>query len=156
MMKKNTSKFFLTAPLSVVAVFIFFLLSAPHANAYLIGSSTGQTPIWPTASSTPTSTYDVGSSLQNLFSPFSSFIDSLKFTNSTTINIHGTSAPLPSLNITPVLENILTSWLTQFDNWFYGLTGVRLSGIVFFLLNIFSYVLNFAQKVVNWLLGLFH
>ena len=62
--------------------------------------------------------------------------------------------------MTPVLEstfqNSLSQWFGEFNNWFYGISGVQLSGILIVILNLFSWVLGLAQQVVNWLLGVFH
>jgi hypothetical protein len=137
--------FFAAATMSVVAVFIF---SGARANAYVVG--TGTTMITPNGTN-----YNVASSLQNLFSPFSGFIKNLQLSNKTTINIHATSATWPTVDLTPQVKSFLTPWLTKFDDWFYGLTKIRLSGIVFVGLNAITWTLGLAGKVVNWLLDLF-
>ena len=66
----------------------------------------------------------------------------------------------PTVNVTPVLantfQNTLSQWFSEFDAWFYSVTGVQLSGIMLALLNLFSWVLGLAQQAVNWLLGVFH
>jgi hypothetical protein len=157
--------FFGTAIVSVIAIFIFFgaIMPVSHAHAYAIGSVPTNTGTGASAGGS----YNIGSSLQNLISPFTGFINSLKFNNNTTINpsgmstgINGTSFIWPTVNLTPVLEssvqNILSQWFSQFDNWFYGMTGVQLSGIMVAILGAFSWVLGLAQQVVNWLVGLFH
>ena len=65
----------------------------------------------------------------------------------------------PVTDLTPTVtndaQNILSQWLGEFDNWFYGVSGVRLSGIFYVLLNAIAWTLGLAQQVVNWLLGLF-
>jgi hypothetical protein len=152
---KNCAMFFGTATIGVIAVFVF---SASPAHAYAVG---------PATPSTGSGSYDFGSSLQNLTSPFTEFVNSLNWNNSTTTNpsganggINGTNFAWPTVNITPVLEsnvqNVLSQWLSQFDDWFYRTTGVQLSGIIVATLSLFSWALGLAQQVVNWLLGLFH
>jgi len=54
------------------------------------------------------------------------------------------------------VQNILSQWFGDFDNWFYGLTGVQLSGISLVVLNALSWTLALAQTVVSWFVGLFH
>ncbi len=148
--------FFAPAAPGVVAVFILslFFTGAPQARAYAVGS-TG------TAPTNGSGGYDVAGSLQNIISPFTNFINELKFNNNTTINTNGQGVPLPQpINMGPVLQdgvqNILTQWFGQFDNWFYGISGVHLSGIFYAILSVFSWALGLAKSVVDWLLGLFH
>jgi hypothetical protein len=165
---KNCAMFFGTAIVGVIAIFVFFgaIMPVPQAHAYAIGSvptNTGTS----VGSNAAGGSYDFGSSFQNLVSPFTGFVNSLKFNNNTTINpngissgINGTSFSWPTVNLTPVLgnsvQNTLSQWFSQFDNWFYGATGVQLSGIMVAILGVFSWALGLAQQVVNWLLGLFH
>ena len=145
--------FFGAAIVGVITVFVFLVaMPAPRARAYEVGSTT---------TGVSGGSYDIGSSLQNLVSPFSGFINSLKFNESApTVNANGVSFSWPTINATPVLENTfqntLSQWFSEFDAWFYSVTGVQLSGIMLALLNLFSWVLGLAQQVVNWLLGLFH
>ena len=163
-MKKIHVKSFATAVSGVIAVFVFSIVfAAPPARAYAVGSA--PTDIAPGV--TTGGSYNFGTSLQNLISPFTGFVNSLKFNNNTTINVNdannmisGTGFSWPTVNFAPVLEstvqNILSQWVSQFDNWFYGVTGVQLSGIMVAILGVFLWVLGLAQQVVNWLLGLFH
>jgi hypothetical protein len=162
---KNCAMFFGATIIGVIAIFIFFsaTMLVSQAHAYAVGSV-------PSNVGTGTSaggSYDFGSSLQNLVSPFTGFVNSLKFNNNTTINpsgassaVNGTSFTWPTVNVAPVLEstvqNTLSQWFNQFDNWLYGATGVQLSGIMVAILGVFSWVLGLAQQAVNWLLGLFH
>ena len=150
--------------IGAATIFLFLVvLPAPRAHAYAIGSDL---PVAPTTSSLTTigvsgGSYDVGSSLQNLVSPFTGFVDSLKLNGgSTTVNASGVGFSWPTVNMTPVLEgtfqNTLSQWFSEFGAWFYSVTGVQLSGIMLALLNLFSWVLGLAQQVINWLLGLFH
>ena len=144
---RNSVVIFHGAILGAVAIFVFFNIQ--QARAYAVGTS-----------SAPAGTgYDPGSSLQNLVSPFTSFFNNLKWNNNTTINVNNPGTNWPTVNITPVVENsfegIISGWFTGFDAWFYGLTGVQLSGIFFVILNVISWTLGVAQKVVDWLLGLF-
>jgi hypothetical protein len=154
-MKKNVSVFFITAAASGIAVFLFSgVFAAPQAHAYAVGTSTASTSIGG-------SDYNVGSSLQNLVSPFTTFFQSLQWNSSASINLNGTPGTTwPVVNFTPVVEGALQGWLTtwfsEFDNWFYHLTGVQLSGIMFAILSVLSWVLRLTENVVNWLLGLFH
>ncbi len=143
-MNRNASTSFTVVAISIFAIFIFSFASAPHAEAYAIGSDT------------PGNDYSVSTSFQNLLSPFDGFIEDLQGSNNVSISLPAASTTLPSLNISSGLKNILVGWLTEFDNWFYGLTGVRLSGIFFVLLNAILWCLHLAEDVVNWLLGLFH
>jgi phage-related protein len=160
-MSKNCVMFFQTAILGVIAVFLFI---APQAHAYAIGGA-APTPVGTGVDSGSNnvagSNYDIGSSFQNLISPFTGFINSLKMNNHTMVDTSGTPGTTwPAVNMTPVLEtsvqNILSQWFHQFDNWFYSVTGVQLNGILVALLSLFSWALRLAQQVVNWLLGLFH
>lgn len=160
--------FFQTAIVSVVAVFLFSAISlaaftAPQAHAYAIGSVPPSVGTGASAGAN----YNVVSSLQNLISPFTGFINSLKFNTSTTINSGGVSSEInsinfrwPTVNLTPVLassaQNILSQWISQFDNWLYGATGVQFSGIMVAILGVLSWALGLAQQAVSWLLGLFH
>jgi hypothetical protein len=145
MMKKNVHVFFIVGTASVAGVFIFFVGATPRAHAYEISSTAAVG-----------GNYDVGGSLQNLISPFKGFINDLQWTNSTPIDLHLTSTPLPPLNIAGVLENIARQYLSQFNTWFAQSTGIQLSGIVLLVLNVISWTLHAAQDLVNWLLGLFH
>jgi hypothetical protein len=154
---RGKSYFFLSAAaLGAVAVFVF---TVANANAYAV-QSTGQ-PLGgqPSQAPMPTgvnSNYNFGGSFQNLISPFQNFFNSLQWNGSTTFQISPTSTMLPPITVSPSLQNTLTDPFTQFDNWFYGLTGVRLSGIVVAILSIISWALGLVLAVVNWLLGLFH
>jgi hypothetical protein len=166
-MKKNRVMFFGAATVGVVAIFVFFgammSVSVPHARAYAVGS----VPADAGAGAGTSSSYDAGNSFQNLVSPFTGFFNSLKFNNDTTININGVNNAVggagfswPTVNVAPVLEstvqNTLSQWFSQFDNWVYGATGIQLSGIMVAILGVFSWALGLAQQAVNWLLGLFH
>lgn len=164
-MKKNRVMFFQTAILGVVAVFLFSaIIAAPQARAYAVGSVPSAQPagteVPGPATGVSGSSYDIGTSLQNLISPFTGFINDLRWTSGTTLNPNGTSFAWPTVNVTPVLEstfqNTLSQWFSQFSAWFYGISGVQLSGIFIALLNLFSWVLGLAQQVVNWLLGVIH
>lgn len=149
---------FATAICGVVAVFLFsIIVSAPQAHAYAVGAG----------SSVAGGSYDIGSSLQNLISPFTGFINSLKFNNNGTANPSGMSTGMnsasftwPTINLAPVLESTvqstLSQWISEFDNWLYSVTGVQLSGVTVAILGVFLWALRLAQQVVNWLLGLFH
>ena len=148
--------FFGTEIVGTVTVFLFSgIVTAPQAHAYAVDPSAG-TDITTGVNNT---NYDVGGSLQNLVSPFSAFINQLKWSD-TTGNANGTNFTLPTVNLTPVLqstfENALSQWLNEFDTWFFSVTGVQLSGIVIALLSLFAWALGLAQQVVSWLLGLFH
>jgi hypothetical protein len=162
---KNCVMFFGAAIVGVIAIFIFFgaIMPVPQAHAYAIGS----VPPNITPGAAAGGSYDFGSSLQNLVSPFTGFINSLKFNNKTTMNpskmstgMNGTSFTWPTVNLTPVIkstvQNTLSQWIGEFDNWFHGVTGVQLSGIMVAILGAVSWVLGLAQQVMNWLLGLFH
>ena len=146
--QKNRMKFFGGTIAGVIVIFIFAIISftPTHAYAYAIGSTTGG--------------YDIGASFQKLISPFTTFMSDLNFSSNTTINIHGESPTFPTVNLTPVVENgaqnILSRWGSEFNNWFYGLTGVYLSGIFQPLLSAISWALGLAKSVVDWLLGLFN
>ncbi|MGD1003778.1 MAG: hypothetical protein ABR884_04405 [Minisyncoccia bacterium] len=167
---KNCVMFFGAAIVGVIAIFVFFgaIMPVSQAHAYAIGSV-------PTnigtrvGSSAGGGSYDFGSSFQNLVAPFTGFVKSLKFNNNTnmTMNpsgmstgINGTSFTWPTVNLAPVLgnsvQNTLSRWFNQFDNWFYSVTGIQLSGIMVAILGVFSWALGLVQQVVNWLLGLFH
>jgi hypothetical protein len=162
-MKSNILMFFKTAIVGMIAVFVFSAaFAAPQAQAYAVDSVSG-------AGSTPSLTttgvsngsYDFGNSFQNLVSPFTGFVNNLKWNNgTTTINTNGVSFSWPTINVTPVSKNTfqstLSQWFGEFNTWFYSVTGIQLSGILAALLNLFSWVLGLAQQAVNWLLGLFH
>jgi hypothetical protein len=163
--KKNRMMFLGGTIVAAIAIFISFgIFVAPQAHAYAIGStSTSITPDTGTnggPSAGGGSGYNAGDSFQNLISPFTDFFSSLKFNNNTTINTGGPTSGFPTVNLTPVMsngvQNLLSQWLSEFDNWFYSVSGVQLSGIFQVLLNAILWTLNLAQGVVNWLLGLFH
>ncbi len=136
-----------------IAVFIFSaVFAAPRAHAYAIG---------PLPTGTASGGYDFAGSLQNLFSPFTGFINNLKWKNNTTINTHGeATGTWPTVNVTPIVasgaQNILTRWFGKFDDWFYGMTGMRLSGIFSGALNVFAWMLGLAHDAIGWMRGLFH
>ncbi len=151
-MRGKSFLFFSTAILGMAAIFI---ISAPNnAKAYAI-SSTGQPLGAQSSASAGTSTnfdgnYDFNGSFQNLISPFKSFFNNLSWNTSTVINIHPTSTILPPVNITPGVQNIFI----QFDNWFYSLTNIRLSGFAAIILSGLSWTLGVAKGIADWLLGL--
>jgi hypothetical protein len=153
--QKNRMMFFGGTIAALIAIFISSTLffATPTAHAYAVGT----VPSNPTPS---VGTYDVGNSFQNLISPFTGFVNNLKWNNNTTISSGGHAQTYPTVNLTPVVasgvQNILGQWASEFDNWFYGITGIQLSGILLVLLNAISWTLGLAQQVVNWLLGLFH
>jgi len=161
-MNSNANKnrmMFLGGPIVVIAIAIFVFIgifcATQPAHAYAIGTIATNT-VGSTGSD-----YNIGGSFQNLISPFTGFVNSLKFNNNTLINPGGPAQSFPSgVNLTSVttsgVQNILSQWLSQFDNWFYGISGVRLSGIFYVLLNAIAWTLGLAQGAVNWLLGLFH
>ena len=134
-MKQQRVISFTTVIPSVIAVFLFSIaFAAPQARAYAIGSTTGSAASAGSGSAAGSS-YDVGNSFQNLISPFTGFIDQLKWNNNTTINPSGASGTIPpASNLAPVaasdVQNMLGKWFSQFDNWFRGVTGVQLSGIL--------------------------
>ncbi|HUC01728.1 MAG TPA: hypothetical protein VMA75_02385 [Candidatus Paceibacterota bacterium] len=134
----------------VVFVAAFVAVPAPQVRAYAVG---------PLPSST-TNNYSPTNSLENLFAPFTNFVQNLAGSSHTTINVGGGSASYPTVNLAPDLthgaQNFLSQWLGEFDNWVYAKTGVHLSGIFVVLLNAISWTLGLAQEVVRWLLGLFH
>lgn len=147
--------------MSVIAGFIFAAVACAvvgiptQAHAYAIGTVPP-----PTTSGSTGSSYDFNGSLQNLVSPFTSFINSLKLNNNTTMGPAGNITWPPTAPTMPIFKNgvqsTISQWLTEFNNWFYGVTGVQLSGIIVVLLNLISWALGLAQQAVNWLLGLFH
>ncbi len=141
--------FFLAATLSIVAIFVF---AAPRARAYAVAPN-GQ----PSGSSAAPSNgfganYSFSGSFQNLTLPFRSFFNSMQWNTNTGIQIHPTSTMMPVINITPGMKNIFVS----IDDWFYGLTNFRLSGLVYVILNGLSWTLGLAKGIADWLLGLFH
>lgn len=145
----------------VVAVFVFSIVFAtPQAHAYAIGSAPGGG----SGAGGAVTGYNFGASLQNLISPFTNFINGLKGSGNGMINVNGASVPLPSINLNgvsasvsgPNVQNLLSQWISQFDNWFYSVSGVQLSGIMVALFSLLLWVLGLAQQVVNWLVGLFH
>jgi hypothetical protein len=165
---KNCALFFGTAIVGMIAIFIFFntIMPVSRAYAYAIGSVPTGLPVVASVG-TAGSNYNIGTSLQNLISPFSGFINSLKFNNNTMINpnsagagANGANFTWPTVNLTPILEstiqNTLSQWFRQFDNWLYGVTGLQLSGILTAILGIFSWALGLAQQAVNWLLSFFN
>ena len=98
--------------------------------------------------------------MENLFAPFTSFVEHLVGSAKTTINTSGPNPSYPTINLAPSIENgtqnILSKWLSEFDSWVYKETGVQLSGIFVVLLDAIEWTLGLAQGVVKWLLGLFH
>lgn len=105
-----------------------------------------------------TGNYNFGSSLKNLLAPFTGFLNSLQ--GATTINTNGApgSMPPPNMNViggSSQVQTTITGWLTEFDDWIYTKTGIRLSGIVYVFLSILQWVLNLVLGIVGWLLGFF-
>jgi phage-related protein len=165
-MKSNAMMFVCAAIVSMVVVFIFLgaIGATPRAYAYAVGVVPPPAGAMP-GTSTGTdnvagSSYDIGGSFQNLISPFTGFINNLKWNNNATINTNDTAGTTwPVINFTPIVgsafRNLLSQWFGKFDNWFYGVTGIQLSRILIAILNVFSWALGLAQQAVNWLLGLF-
>jgi hypothetical protein len=148
---KDRMMFFGAAIVGVIAVFVVYSpVAVLRARAYAVGT---------TPADTSTGGYDFGSSLKNLVSPFTGFINNLKLNNN---SINAGSEAIrsgPIINTNPAVsgaQNILVQWLSQLDDWIYQKSGVRLSGIFLVLLNTISWTLGIAQQAVNWLLGLFH
>lgn len=150
-MRGKSFLFFLAATAVAGPLFIF---GATNAHAYAV-SSTGA-PLGgqpqPSTSSGVNANYNFDGSFQNLVSPFKDFFNSLQWNNSATVNIVPASTAMPPINISSSLQNTLSQPFVAFDNWFYGLTGVRLSGIVVVILNIISWALSAILGAVNWLL----
>jgi hypothetical protein len=137
------------APLTVAAVFIILIGAAVSAtptiaNAYAIPSASS------TTSSSLDHSYNFDGSFQNLISPFQNFFNSLEATSTTDLAIHPTSTMMPALTIPPTAQNIFG----EVDNWFYGLTGFRLSNIAIYILTGLSWILGIAKNISDWLLGL--
>ena len=160
-MEKNRVMFFQVAIVGVIAIFLFLgtfdIFAAPQAHAYAIGSSATA------GANAPGGSFNIGSSLQNLVSPFTNFFNSFHGNSNGAINVNGTNVALPSVNVSistsatgASVQNLLSQWVSEFDNWFYGVSGVQLSGIMVAILGVFSWALGLAQQVVNWLVGLFH
>jgi hypothetical protein len=172
--------YFATATISVIAVFLFLAATpVPQARAYAIGAN-GQNgissqPLVGGGNGAAGSSYNVGNSLQGLVSPFTGFINSLKWTNNTSLHINNTpvnvnintvlgvnnaSSGIPTITMTPIsqidVQNMFSQWLGAFDNWFYGVTGIQLDGALTVVLNVFSWAFGLAWQGVNWLLGLVH
>lgn len=149
--------FFVVAISGMLAVIIFsgVIVLAPQARAYAVGAVSTDT----TTGTGTTSGYNFGDSLQGLISPFTGFISNLKLNNNTTIDAGAQTPTHSTVNVAPAvdggIQNTVSQWLGQFDNWFYGVSGVRLSGIFYVLLNALAWTLGLAQRVVDWLLGLF-
>jgi len=168
-MRKICATHFATATISVIAVFLFLAAApVPQARAYAVandGSSSG----------TVGSGYDIGSSFQGLISPFTGFINSLKWSNTTSLQLNNTpvnvninsvigvnnsSSGISTITITHIsqtdVENTFSQWFGEFDNWFYGVTGIQLNGALTVVMNVFSWTFGLAWQGVNWLLGLVH
>ena len=138
-MQKNWRLLFLAVAFTVFATRIF--LPIINARAYVVGSS----------GNAGATDYSFNSSLQNLFSPFQQFFNNLKGSNNTTIDIH----PVAGSWAQPIsLLPIIQQWFSQFDDWFYHLTNVRLSGFLVMILSVFAWVLGLAKGATDWLLGL--
>lgn len=160
-MKKNIPMFFTATTFALVAAFVS---AAPQAAlAYAVGPTAGSTG----SAGAPAANYDIGNSFQNLAAPFTGFLNSLKWSNATPIpslNMNGGTGggigtggfTMPSVSGSPQLQALLMGWLQQFDNWFYGISGVHVAPIVFVILNAIAWTLGLAQQAVNWLLGAFH
>lgn len=137
--------------------FLFILLilgSTAYANAYAVlpnGQPVGNQSSGPsTAATSLNANYDFNGSFQNLISPFESFMRSLQWNNSTNIMVHPISTSVPPTNITPGLQNAFT----QFDNWFYALTNIRLSGFFAVIATSILWILEIAKGIADWLLRL--
>ena len=141
-MRGKSFLLFLATASGVIAVLIF-MVAPSHAQAYAVT---------PTTSSGFDTNYNFGGSFQNLISPFQNFVKGVQWNTSTNINVRPAGSTAPMINITPDLQN----FFAPVDNWFYGLTGFRLSSIVVIILTGLSWALGIAKAIVDWLLGLFH
>ncbi len=123
----------------VTGITLVFVLSPLTTHAY----STGSGPAMPAA---PDLTSGNGSSLDNLLSPFSNFVNSMRSNNNVSIPLR--SIPTVATNPQSVFQSI--------DDWFMRTIGVSLSTLLHDILTILAWILNFAKRVVDWLLSLFH
>jgi hypothetical protein len=128
------SRTFLKAMIvGVVAVFIFFTASAKAA----------------TLQSSLSNGYDIASSAENLISPFKSFFDSFHWT--TNIDIQPSTSTWPIVNVPPTIQNLFQNLFWEFNNWFYGVTNIKLSGIALSVANGYSWLWGNIIGVFDWL-----
>ncbi len=132
-----------------LVVFIVFVGAVPkEAHAYAVG------PVAPSANNSGAPIgqgYDFTNSFQNLVSSFTSFFNNIKSTNST-LSISGNSAG--TSNGVPQGVTVTVDWqsyLSRFDTWFYGATGVNIGGLTNFVINFFAWLFGMLQGVVAWI-----
>ncbi len=118
-----------------------FLFSPLRAAAYAVG---------PAVPSAPTGSYDLGSSLGNLISPFSNFFNNIKNTNGT-VSIGGGSVNGAPSGVTISVNT--QPYINQFDSWFYGFTGVHIEGFTNAAVHFFQWSFTTADAVVVWIAG---
>lgn len=134
-----------------LAVFLVLMGGMPgKAYAYAVGpvspSSGGQgTPIG--------QGYDFTNSFQNLVSSFTSFFNDIKATNGT-VSLSGNSAG--TANGLPPGVTVTVDWqfyVSRFDAWFYGATGVNIEWLTGFIIHFFTWLFGALQGIVSWIVG---
>jgi hypothetical protein len=89
-----------------------------------------------------------GLNFGSLLSPIQNFLNSIGSVGKGAIPQLNLSAPQTQF-LTTSAQNVFQ----QFDDWFYGVAGFRISGFLVFILNILLWVLGIAESIVRWLLG---
>jgi hypothetical protein len=83
--------------------------------------------------------------LNNLPAPISDFINSAKQIGD---NLYTKSQNLNINSVNP------TQWFDSINNWFIGVTGISLAGIIKGIGNLIVWVLSVALDLIKWLLSL--
>lgn len=136
-----------------LVVFVALVGVAPkEAHAYAVG------PVSPPSvgnSGAPIGQgYDFTNSFQNLISSFTSFFNNIKNTNGT-VSIAGN--PTGVSNGVPPGVTVTVDWqsyVSRFDQWFYGATGVNIGWLTGFIIRFFAWLFGALQGVVTWIAGL--
>ncbi|MDR3581848.1 MAG: hypothetical protein P4L67_01070 [Candidatus Pacebacteria bacterium] len=145
-MDKRYPVFLATAASGTTALALaIFLFSPLKVHAYAVG------PVTPSASSSSSSSsiqnYDFGSSFQNLISPFTGFFNGLQSSGGV-ISVGGGTG---STAVTVTVDT--RPYVSQFDSWFYGYTGVHIESFTNAVMNFFGWLFSALGSAAVWLSG---
>jgi hypothetical protein len=120
------------------------VVSPLRAEAYAVGG-----PVAPSAQSNDlsgaVSTYDFGSSFQNLVSPFTNFFNSMQSSGGVISIGGGNAAPGVTVNVNT------QPYVNQFDSWFYGFTGVHVEAFINVVIHFFEWLFVVLNGIIVWI-----
>ncbi len=136
----------LTGVTLAVAMGAAFAFAPVRAEAYSVGGGSSMMPTTPPPTGAIGQGYDFTSSFQNLISAFTSFANNIQAANGTvTFGGPGSGAPT-GVNVTVDTQ----PYIMQFDNWFYGMTGIHPAGILDLAIHFISWAIGIANTIVKW------